>query len=74
MVHNPQYLSMCQVLSSRIMPVDLPSSRPTQFCEEFMSNNGLGLILQIFHVDYFPPEVEHDVRQACYSLALQLLA
>lgn len=63
-----------QVLSSRIMPVDLPSGRPTQFCEEFISGNGLSLMLQIFHVEYFPADVEHEVRQACYSLALQIIS
>ena len=65
---------MLQVLSSRIMPVDMVSARPNQFCEDFLACNGLGLILQIFHVDYFPADVEHDVRQACYSLSLQLIS
>ncbi|XP_067939467.1 ubiquitin carboxyl-terminal hydrolase 24-like [Watersipora subatra] len=62
-----------EVLSSRIMPVDMPSGRSTQFCEDFIACNGLHLILQIFQADYFLPDVEHDVRQACYSLSLQLI-
>ena len=71
---NLYFFLFFQVLSSRIMPVDFPTDRPTQFCEDFMSGNGLSLILQIFQVDYFPVEVENEVRQACYSLALQLIS
>lgn len=50
------------------------SGRPTQFCEDFLANNGLAHVMQVFQVDYFSADVESEIRQACYSLSLQLIA
>jgi len=56
------------------MPVEDPNLTGRQFYDDFLSNNGLGLLVQIFQVDYFPVDTEYEVRQACYSLALQLVS
>lgn len=55
------------------MPVDMPANQQSQFCEEFLTSGGLSQIMQIFQVDHFPTDVEYEIRQACYSLALQLI-
>lgn len=55
------------------MPVDMPANQQGQFCEEFLASGGLSQIMQIFQADHFPADVEYEIRQACYSLALQLI-
>ncbi len=64
-----------EVLSSRLLPTyagAVPDSAAQDFCTRFLDADGLGVILSVMDRNSLPPDVDYDVRQSCYLLALQL--
>ncbi len=66
-----------EVLSSRLMPTDtdgmLSSVSSVQaFSTKFLHCGGLAIVLGVMDRDSMPADVDYDVRQSSYLLALQL--
>ena len=61
-----------QVLSSRIMPSSLPNRSSAKFGEDFVRTGGLRQILNVLDKDALPFDVDYDIRQSAYLIALQL--
>ncbi|XP_065904481.1 ubiquitin carboxyl-terminal hydrolase 24-like isoform X2 [Dysidea avara] len=64
-----------EVLSSRLMPVHARDSNEvlTQlFRRNFLSAGGLQLVVNVFKRTSLPQDVDIEVRQACYAIAISL--
>ena len=65
-----------QVLSSKLMPTvrdaaTLHSAK--SFCEDFLTADGLSLVVHVLQKDAIPSDVDYESRQGCYAIVLQLL-
>ena len=63
-----------EVLSSRIMPnnSNTVSSNANKFAEDFVKSGGLRLLLNVLEKDALPLDINYDIRQSAYFIALQL--
>ena len=62
-----------EVLSSRIMPnTSTVSSIANRFAEDFVKSGGLRLLLNVLEKDALPLDIDYDIRQSAYFIALQL--
>ena len=64
-----------QVLSGKLMPTqeeDGMRSETRQFCEEFLTNGGLSLVVNVLQPEALPNDINYEIRQGCYSICLQL--
>ena len=63
-----------EVLSSRIMPnnTNIVSSNANKFAEDFVKSGGLRLLLNVLEKDALPLDIDYDIRQSAYFIALQL--
>ncbi|XP_070196439.1 ubiquitin carboxyl-terminal hydrolase 24-like isoform X2 [Littorina saxatilis] len=64
-----------EVLSSKLMPTqdDAVSGGETRtFCEEFLNNGGLSLVVNVLQPESLPSDINYEIRQGCYSICLQL--
>ncbi|KAK2177004.1 hypothetical protein NP493_624g01033 [Ridgeia piscesae] len=43
------------------------------FCDDFVSADGVSLVVNVLQRDSIPPDVNYSTRQGCYTIALQLL-
>lgn len=75
---NPfRVLYNLEVLSSRLMPTKHSNNSylvnaSQQFCADFVNAGGLGLILGVLERTSMPADVDYDLRQNAYLVALQL--
>ncbi len=73
---NPfRVLYNLEVLSSRLVPTHagaVPASAAQDFCTRFLDAGGLGVVLSVMDRNSLPPDVDYDIRQSSYLLALQL--
>ena len=63
-----------EVLSSRIMPnnSNVVSSNANKFAEDFVKSGGLRILLNVLEKDALPLDIDYDIRQSAYFIALQL--
>eukprot|EP00090_Calanus_glacialis_P047045 TRINITY_DN9530_c0_g1_i3.p1 TRINITY_DN9530_c0_g1~~TRINITY_DN9530_c0_g1_i3.p1 ORF type:complete len:2633 (-),score=502.34 TRINITY_DN9530_c0_g1_i3:271-7929(-) len=62
-----------EVLSSRIMPNNsIISSNANRFGEDFVKSGGLRILLNVLEKDALPLDIDYDIRQSAYFIALQL--
>ena len=63
-----------EVLSSRIMPnnSNIVSSNANKFAEDFVKSGGLRILLNVLEKDALPLDIDYDIRQSAYFIALQL--
>ena len=64
-----------EVLSGRIMQTNnsnLVSSNANKFAEDFVKSGGLRLLLNVLEKDALPLDIDYDIRQSAYFIALQL--
>jgi ubiquitin carboxyl-terminal hydrolase 9/24 len=62
-----------EVLSSRIMPSQGPlPGHASKFAEDFLTAGGLRILTNVLEKDALPPDVDYDIRQSAYFIALQL--
>ena len=63
-----------EVLSGRIMPCWSAAAGPSadKFGESFVRSGGLRLILNVLDKEALPFDVDYDIRQSAYLIALQL--
>ena len=63
-----------EVLSSRIMPnnCNIVSSNANKFAEDFVKSGGLRILLNVLEKDALPLDIDYDIRQSAYFIALQL--
>lgn len=60
-----------EVLSGRLMPTR--QQEPSQqLSHDFLKADGLKVILSLFDKDSLPPDVDYDIRQSIYIIALQI--
>ena len=43
------------------------------FCDDFVSADGVSLVVNVLQRDSIPPDVNYNTRQGCYTISLQLL-
>ena len=63
-----------EILSSRIMPHNIMTSVSNKFAEDFVKSGGLRLLLNVLEKDALPLDIDYDIRQSAYFIALQLAA
>ncbi|XP_076309376.1 ubiquitin carboxyl-terminal hydrolase 24-like isoform X2 [Tachypleus tridentatus] len=64
-----------EVLSGRLIPTtcDATTLQSAQvFCENFLRDGGLRLVLNLLQPDSLLQEVDYDVRQGCYFISVQI--
>ena len=54
------------------MPSTLPNRSSAKFGEDFVRTGGLRQILNVLDKDALPFDVDYDIRQSAYLIALQL--
>lgn len=54
------------------MPSSLPNRSSAKFGEDFVRTGGLRQILNVLDKDALPFDVDYDIRQSAYLIALQL--
>ena len=42
------------------------------FCDEFLTNGGLSLVVNVLQPEALPNDINYEIRQGCYSICLQL--
>ena len=72
-----QFTPFCiQVLSSKLMPTTQEAGAQQsarRFCEDFLNAGGLHLVVNVLQREAIPLDVDYEIRQGCYAIALQLL-
>ena len=73
-VSSAKLLYHLEVLSSRLMPVhQRDSNEMTQlFRRNFLEAGGLQCVVNVFKRTSLPQDVDIEVRQACYAIAISL--
>ena len=54
------------------MPSSIPNRSSAKFGEDFIRSGGLRHILNVLDKDALPFDVDYDIRQSAYLIALQL--
>jgi ubiquitin carboxyl-terminal hydrolase 9/24 len=49
-----------------------PKTETRQFCDEFLNNGGLSLVVNVLQPEALPTDINYEIRQGCYSICLQL--
>ena len=73
---NPfRVLYNLEVLSARLMPTHaaaVPAAAAQDFATKFLHSGGLAMVLGVMDKNAMPADVDYEIRQSAYRLALQL--